>query len=180
MPTNERGRRRLLVCLPFIALVAAGALLVIVAPFAWGKGDVIGLPDWSPTATALIISIGPLTVGVVYLKSVLNRTSEDFETSLLQLIGGLIIFTVAITTLTGVAFTITDYDFYDSMRDRDDEPTLTTRGLIGQAIVGTIVLSAILAAGGYVIRQAITPILHRFDRPADEPDAMGMIMRDAR
>ena len=177
---SRRVGRRLLVFTPFLALMASGVFLCAMAPLAWDKGQVIGLSDWSPTATALIISLAPLIVGGIYLKSIFNRTSDDFETSVLQLIGGLIIFAAAITTAVGVGFTLIDREFYDSMRDDNGAPTLTTRGLVGQAIVGAIIMGGILAIGGYATRQAITPILHRFDRPSDEPDAMGMIMRDAR
>ena len=179
-PTVNRTRRRLLVWLPFLALTASGILLVVVAPVAWGKGDVIGLQDWATTASALIAASAPLMVGAAYLKSLLNRTREDFEVSVLQLIGGLLVFAFAILLLVSMAFTVTDRGFFDSMRDSDGEPTMTTGTLIGSIVLGTFVLGGVLTAAGYAVRQAITPVLHRFDRPAGEPDAMGMIMRDAR
>ena len=180
MAAKGRSRGRLLVCLPFLALLATGLLLIAVSPLAWGEGSIIGLDDWAPSAAALLVSTAPLLVGGVYLKSVLNRTSDDFEASKLQVIGSLIVSTAAMFFLIGVAFTLPDEGFYDSQRDRNGEPTLTSSGLVVQAFVGAMVFSAILAASGYIYRQAITPVLHRYDRPEHEPDVMGRIIDDLR
>jgi hypothetical protein len=169
----------MLVCLPFVVLIASGLVLVGVAPIAWGEGNVIELADWAPTASVLIASVCPLVVGGAYLRSVLNRTREDFETSLLQLAGGLLVLAFGVLLLLSMAFRASDSAFYASLRNPEGEPTMTTGTLIVSVVAGSVVLAGVLAAAGYAIRQATTPVLHRFDRSPNEPDAIGTILRDA-
>ena len=168
---------RLILCLPALGLALSGILVVAIAPLAWGEGATIGLADWAPPLTAFLIGIPPFVIGILCLKSVLHRTSEDFEFSGLQFTGALILFMVVMTAEVGVAGAIADGAYYASLRDQEGDPTLTTLGVVIYSTLGALLLSSLLAAAAYVFGQAITVVTHRFDRRPDEPDAMKIMMR---
>jgi hypothetical protein len=179
---QRRPIARRLLLLPPAFLVAAACVLVGVAPYAWGAGEVIDLPAWMPTAIGLLVASGGLLVGGYSLRKTLRETHGDFEVFGLQTVAGIIMFMSGGLMMLSVASELPDTANYRSMIDDDDE--------VGISPLGFFVVSLALAAfniawvwvGAYLYGHAFSnQEPNRISRRTPgEVDGVGALLRERR
>jgi hypothetical protein len=147
------------------------------APFAWGKADAVDLPGWMPAASAVLFGLPAVVIGVLFLREVVRRTRGDFDVGLLSMLGALLALAAAIALEIGLVIRVGDASTYNSLKDSAGNITTTPAAFMVYTVIGVLIMSLLVAGAAYIYRQAITPIMHRFDRRPDERDSIGEMLR---
>ena len=158
-----------LVCLP------TAIPLTVESVKAWGAADIYtDMPEWWPTATGLLTTLVIVTVGIRTAIDVRSETSSSFDLELLSTFGGgamlLMILVVALMMSAGLADSAT----YEHAQLFDKYGTLIVWSFLMAGWLGVIAAAGGIYAGG------LERYLKRFEKSADEPDALGTIIADPR
>jgi hypothetical protein len=171
-----RHWRRFLAVPPVISLLATLPLFPA-SIAAWGAADETGMPSWWPTAFGLTCAGFISVISLMTLARVRGRTVASFHLHLLSTFGGTVIMlTTAILTVL-LTLGIDDPIAYEGI-GADGEPLL---GLGWTLIAWAIILAAWIgtfAGGAGIYVNGIEPTLKRYEKSPDEPDALGILIRE--
>ncbi len=176
MDTYRFSLRRFLALLPPLALTILGIAMLVAAPSAWGKGDQVDLPAWMPAASTVLFGLPAVVIGLLFLREVVRRTRGDFTAGILSMLGALLALAVAIALEVGLLMRVGNADTYNSLKDSSGNITTTPAAFMVFTVIGVMMMSLLVAGAAYIYRQAITPVLHLFDRSPDERDSIGEML----
>lgn len=176
METNRLSLRRVIAWLPPLVLTVLGVALLVVAPSAWGKGDQVNLPAWMPTVATVLFGLPAVVIGLVFLREVVRRTRGDFTTGILSMLGALLAIAIAIALEVGLLSRVGSAGTYNSLKDSSGNVTTTPTAFMVFTVIGVMMMSLLVAGAAYIYRQAITPVVHRFDRRPGERDSIAEML----
>ena len=147
--------------------------LVLASLDAWGAARLYtSMPDWWPASIGLLTATTITVVSGAALLTVRSRTTGTFHLQLLSTFGGgVMLLMTAIVALT-MAGQLTEEETYEYAQLFDKYGTLAAWALIMAAWLG------IIAAAGGIYAGGIERTLKRYEKAADEPDAMGALIAE--
>jgi hypothetical protein len=161
-----------------MALLVAGVAMLIVAPFAWGKGDHAGLPAWMPSLAGVGFAAPAALLGFAVLREVVRRTRTGFSVLTPQLIIGAFAMAFAVFMVMALATRLADSSVYDSLLNQDGSPNTSPGGFLFICLFASAFVAGGVAFASYIYVQAISIELpSRFDRRAGDADPMGEMLR---
>ena len=155
--------------------------MAVAAPFAWGDGRHVELPDWMTTVSGLLFAAPAVFIGASTLRETLRRTRGGFSVFHLQLFSGVFLFLILSLIELALVARITDPDTYNSLRDPDGTISTTPLAFFLITLVATAFATGWLSVASYLFSHGITSEnAFRFERSLDEPDLMGELLRGQR
>jgi hypothetical protein len=169
---------RFALCAPPALLTAAGLLLLIASPDAWGAADHVDQPSWTPTACGLIFTAGALGIGAWSLRDALIRTRGEFTSIRFQVIstGALVVLFALGATI--IAARLPEPMTYDRLIDADTGDAMSTVAFLLYSSIGGAFFIALTGALAYAYNHAIDPRpTGRFAHVEGEVDGVGELLR---
>jgi hypothetical protein len=174
--------RRVLLLIPPGALLFSGIAMTAAIPFAWGKGTHVGLEPWMTGFSGVAFAAPALWFGGKTVQQILRRTGggEDFTVFSLQLLMGIMFFSLLAITELVLVFRITDPRTFDTLLNDEGEIATTPTAFLMITLIGTFFACSWLSVAAFLYTQGITPASARFARRLDEPDPMDDLLRGQR
>jgi hypothetical protein len=173
----KRSFRRAALLTPPLALLLSALLILLISPFAWGKGAHVGLPDWLTTFNGLIFGTPGVLIGAYCLQDTWKRTRHGFSAGAFQIAAGLFFLVVGTALQLVIAVQVADPDTYDRLRDANGG-VMSPSAFIFTNLLGLFIAAAMVGLTAYTYGKAITvELATRYDRLPGEPDAVGELLR---
>ena len=154
--------------------------MLAMSPGSWGAAESAALPDWMPAVSAVFFAVCSLAIGILTLRGVWERTSSGYAVFAFQLFFGAWLMLVCGLVLLVLATRIAEPSTYESLLDENGRPNVTPEGFAFINLWVTIFVAIFVAFCAYLYCEAITYRAKRVERPPDEVDGVGEMLRRTR
>jgi hypothetical protein len=178
--TGKSYARFVLRAIPLV-LVGAAVFELLAAIAAWGAANHVEIPGWEPTFVGICFALPGIALGLIAFRAVTTATRDGFGVSWVFFAAGVAALVFAVVVEIALAVVIADSSTYDHLRDSDGTINTSPGGFLFAGIGAAIVIGIGLMMPAFLYTHSITTVVHtRFDRMADEPDAVGEMLRGGR
>src|SRR5262249_8727006 len=147
---------RIFLLTPPALLSASAILMLVMAPFAWGKASFVHIPAWMPTGAGLAFGIAGLAIGGRTLLNVTQRTRREYSAFGFHLIVGTGLMLLATVLELGLASRIANSSTYSSFVDSSGRVQVTSAAFAVYTVAGIFMLTALTGMFAWIYAQAIT------------------------
>jgi len=149
---------------------------ILIAPFAWGAGDHVGLSPWMPSATALAFGVPGLVIADQLIRRIRSKTAGSFALSATLLFYGLLAIPVAIVVLVTITAGVSNSGTYDQLQGNSDD-ALSPAAYMAVMLGVAGLLNALVGAASATYLSAISEQRPgRHDRKDGEVDGVGEML----
>ncbi|HXH22082.1 MAG TPA: hypothetical protein VNN10_08635 [Dehalococcoidia bacterium] len=152
-PLRANPLRKLLVLAPPLLSGGAAALLLAMAPAAWGAADDLGLASWVPTVSALFLALPALSISLYALRALWRRMTGLFEVDLFGAAVGAASHWVAAVCLVTFAGTMGAEESYRSL----GAGGTSSGGFVFLVVIATLIGTTLHGGLTMVYVWAVTP-----------------------